>query len=333
MANQWEIAYEGFSWWKKMKYEEGPDYSEFDDAIKRLTKLQDGMNAKHESDFAQLYLHFEQLERQAFRRMTVAKKNADLFVQNGQYPDDFEAPMLEAALWFSALSVPVSIWADIASAMDVYEALRSVNGKFAGMSNTDIWWESLLMSEESFVGLAALAKGVYFERLVAADSGGELHAHFNHPDTDIIIDGVGHQIKATDSDAYIYSVDESIPVITTSEVAASTGAIDGGYSEEELSSNVDLALGGTVVDMGDTGVDAILAGLGGLGFIPSLKGIHHASVKHQNGGDGVEAMFEGAGVAIEGTAEALVNVLEMSYNFSNSRPVRAVVRGLKKLDI
>ena len=76
--------------------------------------------------------------------------------------------------------------------------------------------------------------------------------------------------------------------------------------------------------------------LGGLGFFATIQGINHASQKYENGGDGVEAMFEGAGVAIEGTARALVGVAEMDYNVLASRPRRFIGRtllgGLKKLD-
>lgn len=66
------------------------------------------------------------------------------------------------------------------------------------------------------------------------------------------------------------------------------------------------------------------------------EGLNHAVKKHENGGDGVEAMFEGAGVAIEGTARALVGAAEMGYKVLSSRPSRFIgrtlMRGLVKLD-
>jgi hypothetical protein len=61
-----------------------------------------------------------------------------------------------------------------------------------------------------------------------------------------------------------------------------------------------------VVDMGYLVVDAILAGVGGLGFFATIEGINHAVKKNKNGGDGAEAMFAGGGVAIECTARAFV---------------------------
>lgn len=199
------------------------------------------------------------------------------------------------------------------------------------MSDGEIWLESLFLPAESLAGLAALTKGAYFERLVANDTGGELFAHFNHPDTDIVIDGISFQLKATDSPEYVFSVDESIPVIATTEVALATGVIDGGYSNEELTRTIDSALGGTIIDIGDTGADAILAGLGGLGFFATIEGINHASKKHENDGDAVEALFEGAGVAIEGTARGLFGLAEMAYNIWMSRPIRFIRRVLLSL--
>ncbi len=336
MTDQWDASYETFSWWNKIAYSGGPDFDEIDKAIKELTVLQRNLVARHADDFTALELHFTQLEKQALSRISAAKIEAARHVGECEYEDRLNAQLLKKALWFSAMSVPVSMWSDLDSTANVYNALRSVNSNYASMSDMDIWWESLFLPAESLAGLAALTKGAYFERLVAQDTGGQLFEHFNNPDTDIVIDGVAFQLKATDSAAYVYSVDESIPVIATEEVALVTGAISSGYSSEDLTDTVDNALGGTVIDIGDTTVDAILTGLGGLGLFATIQGINHASKKYENGGDGVEAVFEGAGVAIEGTARALVGAAEMGYNILASRPSRFIGRtllsGLKKLD-
>ena len=180
------------------------------------------------------------------------------------------------------------------------------------------------------------AKGAYFEKLVAPDTGGTLHEHFNHPETDIVIDGVAFQLKATDNTGYVNSVADEIPVIATSEVALRTDAINADYSNEELTNTVDLALGGTIVDMGDSAVDSIMSGVGGLGLLATVKGINHAVTKHKNGGDAAEAIFEGVGVAIESTASAFVGAAEMGYKVLASRPSRFVgrmiVKGFEKMD-
>lgn len=334
---QWEQAIESFSLWNKLKYAgTTPDFTEMDKVIKGMELARDRLETQHSDDFDALDKHIETLKTRAVFRVNKAKERAEEFILDNKNLEGFDSDLLKKSIWLSALSLPISIWSDADRAGDVYDALRGVNGNYAEMSNADIWWESLFMSSDSLVGLTSLVKGAYFEQLVAEDTGGQLFEHFNNPDTDIVIDGVAFQIKATDSVGYIESVAEGIPVISTSEVALSTGAIDSGFSNEEVTGAVELALGETVVDVGDTAVDAVLSGLGGLGVLATLEGINHAATKHKNGGDGVEAMFEGAGVAIEGTARALVGVAEMGYNVLASRPSRFIGRtilsGLKKLD-
>ncbi|MCY1300743.1 hypothetical protein D9M70_503210 [compost metagenome] len=236
----------------------------------------------------------------------------------------------------SALSVPFSLWDDFTTAGNIYDALRRVNGNYVGMSDGEIWLETLFMPAESLAGLTSLAKGAYFEQLVATDTGGTLFEHFNNPGTDIVIDGVAYQLKATSSATYVNSVDADIPIIATSEVAEQTRAIDSGFSNIELEHSVDLSLGGSVIDTKDTALDALLTGVGGLGFFATIQGINHAAELYENGGDGVEALFAGAGVAIEGTARALVGTAELGYKVLTSAPSRLVGRtllaGLKKLD-
>jgi hypothetical protein len=337
ISRQWEETYEKFSWWNKLKYGgTTPDFSKMDKVKHQLKSIDAALMRKHSADIQRIDSHLASLKDRAFARISAAKSSAKQFVAEYASQKDVDTDLLKKALWFSALSLPISAWTDLNRAGDVYDALRQVNGNFSGMSDADIWWETLFMSPESLAGLAALTKGAYFEQLVAADTGGNLHEYFNHPNTDIVIDGVAFQLKATDSASYVHSVSDEIPVIASSEVAMQTGAIDAGYSNEELTNTVDLALGGTLVDMGDSAVDAILSGLGGLGVLATLEGINHAVNKHKNGGDAVEAMFDGAGIAIEGTARALVGTAEMGFKVITSRPVRFVgrilLKGAMKLD-
>ncbi len=334
---QWQQVYETLSWYNKLKYGDTPDFSEMDKVVKGLEQTQLMLHIKHADDFKRIDSHIASLKRQALARATTSHVAADRFVRECGHLQGLDSELLPKALWLSTLSVPVSVWIDANQAADVFDALRLVNGNFANMSNADIWWQTLFMPSESLAGLASLTKGAYFEQLVAQDTGGALFEHFNHPDTDIaIVDGVAYQLKATSSAGYVDSVEDGIPVIATSEVAAITDAMDSGYSHEHLTATVDLALGGTIVDVGDTAVDAIISGLGGLGLFATIKGINHASTKYENGGDGVEAMFEGAGVAIEGTAKAIVGAAELGYNVVMSRPSRFVGRliakGFVKLD-
>lgn len=337
ISKQWNEVYEKFSWWNKLKYAgESPDFSEMHKIENELKKMHAALIDKHAEDLEQLDAHFEQLKVSALARLAGAETASRHFIAERGGRQELDSDLLKKALWFSALSLPVSAWADMDAAGNVYDALRQVNGNFSGMSDTEVWWETLFIPTDSLVGLAALTKGAYFEQLVAADTGGTLFEHFNHPDTDIVIGGIAYQLKATDSAAYVNSVDENIPVITTSEVAFGTGSIDSGFSNEGLTNSVDLAIGGTVIDIGDSAADAILAGVGGLGLFATIAGINHAGAKHANGGDGVEAMFEGVGVAIEGTARSLVGAAEMTYKVLASKPSRfmgrVVLKSLKKLD-
>ena len=187
------------------------------------------------------------------------------------------------AAWLATLSVPFSIGNDLAAADQVYDSLRAVNGNFEGMTNSEIWWETLWMSSESLAGLSSLVKGAYFEQLVANDMGGQLHEHFNTPETDMVLDGMEFQLKATDSVAYINSVDEDIPIISTSEVANQTGAIDSGYSNDDLTTKVEQALDGGLIDAKDVAVDALITGVGSLGIFATMRGINHASARYDEG--------------------------------------------------
>jgi hypothetical protein len=336
LQEQWDAAYEQFSWWNKLKYSGGPDFSEIERMLKDLRFMDRQIESKHGEDFTAIEKHFESLKEQANSRVLEARRLAREFIHEIDGEASVGSGVLRKSMWLSMLSIPVSIWSDADQAANVFDAVRSVNGRFEGMSDAEIWWETLFLPTESLAGLAALTKGSYFEQLVSADTGGQLHEHFNHPDTDIVIDGTAFQLKATDSESYLSTVADGVPVIATSEIAIATGSIDSGYSNEELSTAVDLALGSTVVDIGDTTVDAVLTGVGGLGFFATLEGLNHTVKKHENGGDGVEAMFEGAGVAIEGTARAFVGAAEMSYKVLSSKPSRFVGRvirkGLVKLD-
>lgn len=336
LSAQWEETYEKFSWWNKLKYATGPDFSEIDQTIRQLKDMHQRLLAKHAEDFVRLDEHFSVLQNRAEKRIATSQKQIEQFIAlKVTREQDKELP-LNAGLMLSAMSVPVSLWDDFTTTGNIYDALRSVNSNYADLSDAEIWLETLFMSAEQLAGLASLAKGAYFEKLVADDTGGALFEHFNNPDTDIVIDGVAYQLKATSSAAYVNRVDADIPVIATSEVAEQTRAIDSGFSNAELEQSVDLALGGSAVDTQDTALDALLAGVGGVGIFATIQGINHAAERYNNGGDGVEALFEGAGVAIEGTARALVGTAELGYKVLSSRPSRFIGRtllaGARKLD-
>jgi len=333
IESQWEEAMKNTSWWNQLMHSGSLDFRELDNNLRELRFAQQALLGKHADNFDKLNDYYMERAHQAIQRIEKSKIDAEEYIKRCKYDDEVGNDLLKKGFFLSSLSVPISIWSDLNSAGDIYDVLRSVNSNYASMSDVEIWWESLFLSSESLAGLISLTKGAYLESLVSQDSGGKLFEHFNHPDTDIVIDGLSFQIKATDSVGYIDSVADGIPIIATTEVANLTDAIDSGYSNEELQEAVSLAIGGEVIDVGDTAVDAILTGVGGLGLFATIQGINHATEKYENGGDPVEAAFEGIGVAIEGTARAAVNTLEMGYKVLNSRPSRFVGRGVLKLII
>lgn len=222
-----------------------------------------------------------------------------------------EDRILQKALLLSTFSISVSAWRDTGQAGSVYDSLRAVNGNYADMSDADIWLETLTMSGPELAGLAHLTKGALFEKHVATETGGQLHEHFNHPDTDIIIDGLAYQIKATESEAYINQVSDHIPVISTSEIAESTGSIDVGYSNQELVQAIDLALGGTVIDFSDTGLDAVLTGIGGVGIFAIISGARSGLEKYRRSGDAVDAAITAVGQTVKVTIRQGVMIAEI----------------------
>lgn len=320
----------GKSWWTQLTYDY-PDYNQMDKEIRDLewnVKLFLSRNATVIREVE------EKLDAAAGRIDKRLRRIEETVI--GAIPDKRQEPfdgdtIARDALILSALSIPVSAWQDISQAGEVYDALRSVNGNFEGMSDSEIWLQTLAMEPESLAGLASLTKGALFEAHVAESTGGTLHEHFNTPDTDITIDGMEFQVKATDSAGYIESVDPDIPVIATSEVAVEVGAIDGGMTNADLESATDLALGGSVVDVPDTAIDAVIGGLSGLGIFATLRGINHAIDRHREGIDKAEAIEEGIGVAVTGTMKATVDLAEMGYKAATSRPSRFLGRQVVKV--
>jgi hypothetical protein len=334
LQKSWDAAYEKFSWWNKMTYSEGIDLSKLDAQINSLSKAVKDFEHTYNHDMQRVERHFKYLEETAEERLEETYETLDNFVRAKKL-NEVSSTTLGAA-WIAGLSVPVSITCDIYSSDAVFDALRAVNSNFSELSNSDIWWETLWMSPKSLTGLVSLTKGAYFEQLVASDTGGELFPEFNHPDTDIIIEGIEYQLKATDSEAYIRTVEEDISIIATSEVADINDVIDSGYSDKELSNTVEIALNGNIFDSQDTATDAILSGVGTLGIFATIKGINHAQAQYDKGVTAEEAVFEGLGLAVEGTVKGLVDTAEMASKVVMSRPSRfigrSLVKGLVKLD-
>lgn len=329
---QWNAAIKQASWWTQLTAE-GPNFRQMDEHIRKLEAANIRFNAKYGAEVLRIDFAFDRIQARAKLRIDAAVSNAETWIAQVEHHGPTPKHLLSTGMWCSAMSIPVSIWGDLINAGSVYDAMRAVNSNFAGMSDFEIWMDTLVMQPESLAGLISLTKGAYFEQLVAGNTGGDLFEHFNHPETDITIDGVDFQLKATDSVSYVESVPDHIPVIATTEVAAQSDAIDSGISNAELSQSIELAVGGSVIDVGDSAADAIISGIGGIGLFASIAGINHYAKQVENGGDQVEAAFEGLGVAITGTVKAAVDLAEMGHKVVMSRPSRFIGRQIKKAAI
>src|SRR5690606_30023807 len=248
-----------------------PDFAEVD---AKIAELEDALRTlEHSPQFRQADQRFAELAVRVEMRARDIETVALAAVPQSRQ-EAFDADwVVRNALYVSALSVPVSAWGDLSQASDIFATLRDVNGNYEGMSDEDIWLDTLMMPGDQLAGLVSLTKGAYFEKLVEADFGGVRFEHFNHPDTDIVIDGIEYQIKATDSASYINSVADHIPVIGTSEVAGIPGVLDGGYTNEALTDGVELVLRGPIIDFSDTALDAVLSCLGFIGIVGPSKAI------------------------------------------------------------
>jgi len=302
-----EAIAKSFLQWRKQWSR--PDFAEVD---VKIAELEDALRTlKQSPEFRQADQRFTELAVMVERRARDVETAALTAIPQSR-EEAFDSDwVVRNALYVSALSVPVSAWGDLSQASDVFATLRDVNGNYAGMSDVDIWLDTLMMPGEQLAGLVSLTKGAYFEELVEADFGGVRFEHFNHPDTDVMIDGIEYQIKATDSASYIDSVADHIPIIGTSEIADITGSIDGGYTNEALTDGVELVLGGPIIDLSDTALDAVFSGLGFIGIVGLVKGTARGASIYRETGDAVKGLASGAGVTFEESVWAVINSFEL----------------------
>ena len=287
-----------------------PDFAEVD---AKIAELEDALRTlEHSPQFRQADQHFAELAVRAERRARDIETVALTAIPQSREKAFDSDWVVRNALYVSALSVPVSAWGDFSQASDIFAALRDVNGNYAAMRDVDIWLDTLMMPGEQLAGLVSLTKGAYFEGLVEADFGGIRFEHFNHPDTDIVIDGIEYQIKATDSSSYIKSVADHIPIIGTSEVAGVRDAIGANYTNEGLTDAVEATLGGPIIDFSDTALDAVFSGLGFISIVGLVKGIARGASIYRETGDAVRGLASGVGVTFEESVWAFINILELA---------------------
>jgi len=264
----------------------------------------------------------------AFQQLKKSYENTKKMI----YRNEFSSTntQLKYGMFSAFYGLGSSVLSDLYEADALYDSLRKVNSNFIEMSNSEIWFETLLMEEEKLLGMANLAKGAYFEELVAEETGGVLHENFNYEDTDIVIDGEEVQLKATDSSSYINSIDEDIKVMSTSEVAFKTDVIDSGISNSEITDLTDAALGGSVVDVGEGVTDALLFGAAGLGTFGTIRGIDCGMTEYERTQDMEKSVEIGAKVAIVGTAQGIYNTGNLVHKAVTSEQAKSFGRGTVK---
>lgn len=314
---QIQMQYENSSWWGKWTFK--TPLTLYKNDIREISNKKNKFLTKNEEEIKNINKKYKKANKLIKQRLNDYFISAQPIIEQ-QYKNIDTDKVLNYGMWGSIFGLTASASNDLYESHQVYDALRNVNSNFEYMSDSEIWWETLFMETDSLVGLSSLTKGALFENMVANDIGGELFEQFNHPVTDIVIDGTEIQLKATDSVSYVNNALENSTVMATSEVAENTGAIDSGILNEDLTDQVVNALGGTVLDVGDIAYDTFLGGSIGLGAIPTLKGLAHIN-KNVNDPD---RYIEGAEIAIVGTAKVLVDTSEMMYNVAKSRPGKAV---------
>jgi vacuolar-type H+-ATPase subunit I/STV1 len=152
---------EGTGWWTQLTYGY-PDYKKMDKEIQDL-----------EREVSYFLSRNAKIIREAEEKLDAAAGRIDTRLQlieesvisaiPDRRQDSFDGHRIARdALILSALSVPVSAWQDISQAGEVYDALRLVNGNFEGMSDSEVWFQTLAKEPESLAGLISLTKGALF---------------------------------------------------------------------------------------------------------------------------------------------------------------------------
>jgi hypothetical protein len=204
-------------------------------------------------------------------RVEISETNSDVEANDRR--------LIQGSILAGAMGIAFDVVNSTMQSSMIYDALRRVNSNIESLSDSEIWFDMMLLNlldQNSYQGMVNLAKGAYFEDLVAVDSKGILHENFNTPDTDMTVNGELIQIKATDSLATINSIDPSIPVIATTEVASKSNAIDSGYTNAEVTHRSEGALGGDPFDTSGSLLDGASFFAGSIGLFAIFRGLGSA---------------------------------------------------------
>ena len=146
MEARWEQAYEGMSWWGKLT-NDPPDLSGMDKKFDELEKAKQRLVDTGELQKAREF--FDDMEERSQGRIDASELAALKSVPQSHLEPYDEKSIAKSALLFSAMSVPVSAWGDLSQAGNIYDTLREVNGNYEGMSDFDIWLNTLILPGEA----------------------------------------------------------------------------------------------------------------------------------------------------------------------------------------
>ena len=267
-----------FYYWPDVKYKE--ELTKRSEAIKTIQK-QIGMTLTKE--------HLICLKTSAAahkgRRLLLSNIERKRIISLDGGSEATDRRLITASIIVGSIGAGLHGTESAAQSLMVFDALRRVNSNFENATDGDIWFDMMLlnlMEPESYQGMVSLAKGAYFEQLVANDTGGVLHDSFNTPTTDITINGELVQIKATDTVDTINSIDPSISIIATSEVSERTTAMDSGYTNLETTRYTENALGGDPFDTSGSLVEGASFFAGSMGVFAIIRGLASAGQYMEN---------------------------------------------------
>ena len=200
------------------------------------------------------------------------------------------------------MTVPagISIKLDLDEAAAIFDAARTANSKFTGMSDSEILSYCDGLSEASLTGMVSLIHGRYFENIVAQSTGGILHEAKNHPDTDMLLSGGEVSIKSNDDTA------DSIIDFTV------LSPQDLGLDDKELYERTHEVIDGDIINVGE----ALFDGVAGLGVVATFTAIGSSVEEWEKLSDYDKTKSRAAWIGAKTTSKAGVGTAKSAWSLA-----------------
>jgi len=250
-----------------------------------------------------VYRPTKEAEAETLRRTKLREEKNRIKFGVREASDDMKWKVILAL----SIAVPsgISIKLDLDEAAAIFDAARTANNKFIGMSDSEIVSYCDGLNEASLTGMVSLVHGRYFENIVAESTGGILHEAKNHPDTDILLNGKEVSIKSNDDTA-----DGIIDFTVLSPQ-------DLGLDDKALYERTYEVMDGDIVNVGESLIDGGL----GLGTVATLTAIGSSVEEWEKLSDydktKVRAVWIGAkttGKASIGTVKSAWSLIKLTGN-------------------